>query len=131
MSKVNPEVAIISVGANNSYGHPADQTLNTLASHGVKVYRTDLDGTVTVTSNGKTYDVTVEKGSGGSGATVVPPPASTATGPFVGSKNSDVYHWPWCSSAKQIKPSNQVWFDTAANAQKAGYRPCSKCQPPR
>lgn len=131
LSKVNPQVAIISVGANNSYGHPAEQTLSTLASHGVKVYRTDLNGTVTVTSDGKTYDVTVEKGGGGSGATVVPAPTTTAAGPFVGSKNSDVYHWPWCSSAKQIKPSNQVRFDTAADAQKAGYRPCSQCKPPQ
>lgn len=142
LDKVNPKVAIISVGAKNSYGHPAEQTLNSLAGHGAKIYRTDLNGNVTVISNGKTYEVKVDKGTaftgangtrstGSSGTVVTPPPTGTVQGPFVGSKNSDVYHWPWCSSAKQIKASNEVWFNTAADAQKAGYHPCSRCNPPR
>ena len=43
-----PRVALIGVGAGNSYGHPTDATLATLAEHGVCVLRTDLDGTSTV-----------------------------------------------------------------------------------
>jgi len=34
---------------------------------------------------------------------------------FVGSKNSDVYHYPSCSSAKQILVSNQIWFVDGVN----------------
>ena len=52
------------------------------------------------------------------------------TGPFVGSKNSNVYHYPWCSEAQKIKPENLVKFNTAADAQKMGYRPCEVCKPP-
>ncbi len=45
-------------------------------------------------------------------------------GLFVASKNSTKYHWPWCSYAKNIKPENQVWFKSEAEAQAAGYSPC-------
>ena len=52
------------------------------------------------------------------------------TGPFVGSKNSNVYHYPWCSEAKKILPQNLVTFATLADACAAGYRPCEVCKPP-
>ena len=55
---------------------------------------------------------------------------TTYTGPFVGSKNSDVYHYPWCFEATKIKPENLVKFATAAEAQAKGYRPCLVCNPP-
>lgn len=50
---VNPTYAVISCGENNSYGHPHAETLNTLRTNGVKVYRTDEDGTIIATSDGK------------------------------------------------------------------------------
>jgi competence protein ComEC len=43
-----PRLAVISVGADNPYGHPAPTTLTTLAGHGVPVLRTDLEGDVTI-----------------------------------------------------------------------------------
>lgn len=50
---VNPTYAVISCGENNSYGHPHAETLNTLRANGVKVYRTDEEGTIIATSDGK------------------------------------------------------------------------------
>jgi beta-lactamase superfamily II metal-dependent hydrolase len=44
---VKPKNAVISVGANNSYGHPSDDTLNRLSLSGARLYRTDFDGNVT------------------------------------------------------------------------------------
>jgi competence protein ComEC len=41
-------VALISVGAGNDYGHPAPETVALMGSLGMRVYRTDLDGTVVV-----------------------------------------------------------------------------------
>lgn len=43
---VQPETVIISVGKNNVYGHPADETLDRLAHLGCAVYRTDVSGTI-------------------------------------------------------------------------------------
>jgi hypothetical protein len=51
-------------------------------------------------------------------------------GPVVGSKNSNVYHYPSCYEAKKIKPENLVTFPTIADACAAGYRPCKVCDPP-
>ena len=47
---VRPEVALISVGAGNRYGHPAPDTLATLT--GITTFRTDRDGTVEVSLDG-------------------------------------------------------------------------------
>ena len=44
-----PELVLISAGANNSYGHPAPETLERLEAIGSQVYRTDEHGAVTVT----------------------------------------------------------------------------------
>lgn len=44
--KTSPEIAIISVGADNSYGHPTDEVLERLRFFGCVIYRTDLNGTV-------------------------------------------------------------------------------------
>lgn len=44
--KTSPEIAIISVGADNSYGHPTDEVLRRLEQYGCRIYRTDLNGTI-------------------------------------------------------------------------------------
>ena len=46
----------------------------------------------------------------------------------VGSKNSDKYHYSWCSGGKRIKPENQVWFENESFAQQAGYTLAGNCQ---
>jgi competence protein ComEC len=48
LQMVRPKVAIISVAADNRFGHPAPETLDALQSAGVQVYRTDQDGTVEI-----------------------------------------------------------------------------------
>ena len=52
LSATAPEVALISAGANNFYGHPAPETLDRFAAIGSKVLRTDREGTVCVTVRG-------------------------------------------------------------------------------
>ena len=64
LRSVDPEVAIISLGEDNEYGHPHRETLERLNAAGPLVLRTDRDGTVRVTSDGATYSVVTEKGSG-------------------------------------------------------------------
>ena len=45
---VKPKAVLISVGADNRFGHPADETLRRIAKAGAAVYRTDLSGTITI-----------------------------------------------------------------------------------
>ncbi len=59
LEAVSPEVAVIMVGEGNSYGHPHDEILERLANARVKVYRTDVHGTIIITTDGQTYDVNV------------------------------------------------------------------------
>ena len=53
LETAQPELAIISVGRNNRYGHPAQETLERLAAIGAEIYRTDLQGTVVIQANGR------------------------------------------------------------------------------
>lgn len=54
---VKPSLALIGVGENNNFGHPNDRVLNRLEQSGCKTYRTDMLGEITITSNGKSYNV--------------------------------------------------------------------------
>ena len=62
LKRVQPEVAIVSCGAWNRYGHPAQAVLDRLraANANVKLYRTDLQGEITITTRGKDTDMTIK-----------------------------------------------------------------------
>jgi beta-lactamase superfamily II metal-dependent hydrolase len=53
IKRVQPEAAIISDGAWNRYGHPAQSVLDRLKAANAKIYRTDLQGEVTITTKGR------------------------------------------------------------------------------
>ena len=61
LDAVQPKIAIISVGAYNDYGHPAPATLQRLENHGTIVYRTDLNGSVEVATDGRDLTVRPER----------------------------------------------------------------------
>lgn len=57
LDAVKPACAVISVGKNNSYGHPSPQTLRSVLNRGIKLYRTDRQRTIVFTSDGNTISV--------------------------------------------------------------------------
>jgi competence protein ComEC len=61
LNRVKPEIAIVSCGAWNRYGHPSQQVLDRLraANANVKLYRTDLQGEITITTRGKLNEISV------------------------------------------------------------------------
>jgi competence protein ComEC len=61
IERIHPRYAIISVGKNNLYNHPRKETLEQLEGVKAKVYRTDLDGTITVTTDGKNTTISKSK----------------------------------------------------------------------
>lgn len=137
LREIMPQYAVISVGAGNSYGHPTENTLSRLRDADVKVFRTDLQGDIYCTSDGKTVSFTVKKnanadvfdGSGDNSTNQQKPtqPATPETPipsaqlvwiPKTGSK----YHSR--SGCSNMKNPSQVTKDEAINR---GYSACSKC----
>jgi competence protein ComEC len=62
MSALSAQIAVISVGAKNSYGHPAPETIASLTRLGTQVVRTDIDGAVAITA--KAHHLRVRKSKG-------------------------------------------------------------------
>jgi competence protein ComEC len=69
---VKPRLAVASLGAGNSFGHPHAQTLALLARRGIPLLRTDEAGTVTIRSDGAHWEVAAERP-----VSRGPPPATT------------------------------------------------------
>ncbi len=61
LDAVNPAVSIYSAGAGNTYGHPHVEVLERLTAHDTELYGTDVNGTVVVTSDGVTFEITAER----------------------------------------------------------------------
>ncbi|WP_257459736.1 ComEC/Rec2 family competence protein [Archangium lipolyticum] len=82
LAAVKPQAAVISCGAGNDYGHPANETLQRLGATGAHIFRTDLQGEVVAVSNGTTVTLTPSKGK--VSPTVVPGRVEgpVATGPM-------------------------------------------------
>ena len=63
LNKVNPKYAVIMVGADNTYGHPHQETMDKLKSKNIQVYRTDENGTIVATSDGNNITFNTQPGS--------------------------------------------------------------------
>ena len=61
LQSVSPEYGIISCGADNKYGHPHRETLDKISKYNIKSYRTDTQGQITLTSDGKNISIKTEK----------------------------------------------------------------------
>ncbi len=58
---VRPAIAVIEVGKDNKYGHPAVSTINILKQLAIRIYRTDQNGTVEISSDGQNYSVQTQR----------------------------------------------------------------------
>lgn len=145
---VAPKHAVICCGKDNKYGHPHQETLNILSKYKVSTYRTDLNGTVIATSDGK--NVTVKTSNIVSQDAINKAPSSTSnstsnpksTTPTAtnnkpsttvdtsNNKSQTVYitetgkkyHKDGCQYLKKSKTAI-----SKDEAEKQGYVPCSKC----
>ncbi|MFN7133738.1 MAG: ComEC/Rec2 family competence protein, partial [Myxococcales bacterium] len=154
LDKVRPEIAVISCGAGNDYGHPTREAMDRLESARAKLYRTDLDGEIVVRSDGRKVRVSTAKGGvsepetapvsatvgpaapvtakgspGGGKTTRTAAVVNRGAGAFVGSSRSDVFHREGCSGANKIKAENLVSYKDRNDAVAAGKRPAKDCNP--
>ncbi len=58
---IRPDVAVISCGSENPYGHPADSTVKRLKKYTDQIFRTDINGSIVVESDGEDLNVTPER----------------------------------------------------------------------
>ena len=145
LREIMPKYAVISVGSGNSYGHPSEDTLSRLRDADVKVFRTDLQGDVYCTSDGKDVSLSVTKNADadvfagiGQNSTQTKPTATptspTPTEPISTPVDDPVADMVWIpktgkkyhsnSNCSNMKNPSQV---TKEQAIKKGYGPCSKC----
>ena len=142
LREIMPEYAVISVGNDNTYGHPTEDTLSRLRDADVKVFRTDLQGTVICVSNGESVSFSVEKNKDAdtlTNPTEAPKQAPTIpenTNPipagtdYIGNKSTKKFHYVWCNSVKKMKESNKYYYTGTREEMIAkGYEPCGNCHP--
>lgn len=141
LAKISPKYAVISVGKENSYNHPTAELLNKLTRENIKVYRTDISGTIVFESDGK--KITVNKSPKvGMPATTTSRKTTPTDKPTEMQNTTDTqadpqevyvyvtktgskYHREDCSYLSQ---SN---IKIALTDAKKKYSPCSKCNPPQ
>ncbi len=131
LDAVGPDHAVIQVGAGNTYGHPADETLIRLEAAGAEVYRNDIHGHIVFESSGTAIMASVSPWINEPSSSEGPQDPGAEPNRYVGSTRSDRYHHPTCRHAETILPHNERWFSSAAEALQAGYEPCGGCAPPR
>ena len=101
LAALQPGVALISVGADNDYGHPHAATLEHLAAvGGLEVHRTDLEGNVEVVSDGTSYRVQTAAGAGAWRRTGSVRAAAGRVRPPVASTPGSI--GPWLSSGDRV-----------------------------
>ena len=148
LKAVDPDYAIISVGKDNSFNFPTSDVLNRLNDSGVEIYRTDLNGDITLISEDKSIMVNPDRKAtleeilkDGTPvvktiieATPTPTPTPEATAlpgiDYIGNKNTHKFHYSYCGSVKSMKESNKYYYNgTRTEMIAKGYIPCKKCNP--
>ena len=150
-SKLSPAIAIIDVGADNSYGLPDEEVIQGLTDVGAIIYRTDTNGTIVVESDGSkvttksigkitpivpvsTVAATTPKETSAATTVAVTEPATTTAAPVLDTGTGEVYktetgskyHNDGCSYLSKSRIPISL-----ADAKAEGLTPCSRCNPPQ
>ncbi len=129
LEAVMPEAVVFSVGADNSYGHPSGRVLDDVAAVGAAVYRTDLQGTICVSSDGQRLLWNVEP-VGEFSDVEAGTSEMVCEQTYILNMNTKKFHLPSCSSTADIKSENRAeFYGTREELLEAGYDACKRCDP--
>ena len=128
LQAVKPKYAVISVGVGNSYHHPEEEALQRLQSIGAEIYRTDLQGNIVCTTDGKNIAFNCNSVSGAevySEAAKNNTPAEEVV--YIANKKSKKFHLESCASLPDEE--NRIYLEDREEAISLGYTPCGTCKP--
>ena len=120
--ETQPTYGAISVGTDNSYGHPHEEPMSRLKDAGVVVLRTDLLGHIIAQTDGTDVTFTWENQSAQPEGVE---PGDKQPIVFYGNKKSRNLHAPICRNLPS--ESNRVEFTDYDDAISQGYTPCASC----
>lgn len=147
LEAASPEYCVISCGEDNSYEHPHAETLNNLRALGIKVFRTDEQGSVVCTSDGKnliwncapseswkagenTQNSRQTDNNAQPHTTVEVTPETVSQATYVCNTNTKKFHYPECSSVDEMSEKNKLFVTLMRDEIIAmGYDPCKRCNP--
>ena len=149
LEKVKPKYAVISCGEGNKYGHPHKETLDYLNMYNIKVYRTDLQKTIIMKSDGSKLEISTGNSSAKGTSSyqsnssdskkenqvtantnkdnTSKNDATSTNNSYIGNKNTKKFHVPSCGSLPAEK--NRVYFSSRNQAVSQGYAACKRCHP--
>lgn len=119
-----PDYAVISVGKDNSYGHPHIETIDILNDAAIPTFRTDELGTILAVSDGSEIAFTW-KNQNAEPTNTEQTDGELHSVTYIGNKNSKKLHLPICTGLPSEE--NQVIFSNYDLAIAEGYQPCSRC----
>ena len=128
LQAVKPKYAVISVGVGNSYHHPEEEALQRLQSIGAEIYRTDLQGDIVCTTDGKNIAFNCNSVSGAevyADAAKNNTPAEEVV--YIANKKSKKFHLESCASLPDEE--NRIYLEDREEAISLGYTPCGTCKP--
>jgi beta-lactamase superfamily II metal-dependent hydrolase len=128
LAQVRPEVAVISAGRGNDYGHPTPEALERLRAVGARVLRTDLAGELRLESDGTRVRVEpvgpAPPAAPGGGTPQAPAPAPG----YTAYRGGPVFHRADCRAAAKWTPAQREDFSRREDAAR-GRRPAKDCDP--
>lgn len=135
LNQVSPQYALISCGAGNSYGHPHQDVMDRLQAEGCEIFRTDVQGTITASSDGSSVKFDQEPcqdWSSGYAEDAAPSSGYDTSGDitYICNENSKKFHYAYCDSVAKMKESNKrPTTESREVLILAGYEPCKNCNP--
>lgn len=146
LDAINPNYALISCGYENIYGHPTEETLQKLKARNISLFRTDIQGTIIIYSDGTELTFNTEATDDWSpGAEYIDSDfakdnqeeenlseasSTEITASYVCNTNTKKFHYPSCPSVMQMSEKNRMYTELGRDELIAqGFQPCGNCKP--